>query len=221
MVRIAPSLMCANYLNLERDIIEMERAKVDLFHIDIMDGHFVKNLSMNLDMVYQLKSITHTPMDIHLMVSDPESYIPKLEELGIENACFHIEATNNPIRLVRELKKKGIKAAGIALNPVTGLDTLSYLIEEVDFIHLMTVEPGFAGQSFIPSMYQKIEKLDRMRKDLGLQFLIEIDGGVDPKIGGKCIEKGADILVIGPLCIFNKNGNLYDDCTKLNDSWNG
>jgi ribulose-phosphate 3-epimerase len=218
MVKIAPSLMCANYLNLEKDIIDMDRAKVDLFHIDIMDGHFVKNLSMNLDMVYQLKSITHTPMDIHLMVNDPESYIPKLEELGIENVCFHIEATHNPIRLVRELKKKGIKA-GIALNPTTSLDPLSYFIEVVDFIHLMTVEPGFAGQSFIPSMYTKIEELNHMRKNFGLQFLIEVDGGIDQKAGRKCMEKGADILVAGVLCLFSKDGNLYEECSKLKEGW--
>ncbi len=218
MAKIAPSLMSANYLNLEKDIADMDKACVDLYHVDIMDGHFVKNLSMNLDIIRQIKYITNTPMDVHLMVDNPQDYLSKLEELRIENICFHMEATNNPIRLVREIKKIGVNA-GVALNPATSPDTLSYFISEVDFIHLMTVEPGFAGQSFIPSMYGKIEELNNLRKNLGLKFLIEVDGGVDEKAGDRCVEKGADILVAGVLCIFNKDSNLYEDCTSLKERW--
>ena len=149
MVIIAPSIMCANFLNLEQDIKNLDRAGAELLHIDIMDGHFVPNLSLNLDMIRLLKNVAGIPHDVHLMVDDPAGYISRLSELDAEYVSFHIETVKYPFRLIREIKKNGMKA-GIAINPSTCIDVLNYIINEADFILLMTVEPGYAGQKFIP-----------------------------------------------------------------------
>ena len=131
MIRVAPSLMCANALHLQKDIEDLDHAGVDLFHVDIMDGHFTRNLAMNLEIVTRIKTITRTPIDVHLMVDNPESYLLSLQELQVEYVSFHIEATNQPLRLIQRLKAAGLKA-GIALNPSTEVEALSVLAEELD-----------------------------------------------------------------------------------------
>ncbi len=214
MIRVAPSLMCANALYLRKDIEDLDRAGVDLFHVDIMDGHFTRNLAMNLDMVRQIKTITRTPIDVHLMVDNPESYVVLLQELQVEYVSFHIEATNQPLRLIQRLKAAGLKA-GIALNPSTEVEALSVLAEELDYVLLMTVEPGFTGQKFIGGALEKISALKRLAGERNVSLLIEVDGGINLETGQRCIERGASILVAGTSSIFKPGADLYSACVEF------
>lgn len=161
-VRIAPSLMCADLLELRRDIAALERAQVDMFHIDVMDGHFVPNFALSLDLAEKIGRSTAVPLDVHLMVDKPENFVEAIDRLRPAYVSFHIEATSSPIRLARTLKACGVQV-GVALNPSTPVDALTYLIDEFDFVLLMTVEPGFAGQKFIPQMLGKI-KIERLAR---------------------------------------------------------
>src|SRR5208283_3400220 len=155
MFSIAPSLMCANLLQLESQIHELEREGARLFHIDIMDGHFVPNLGLNFDLVKQVQSITDIELDVHLMVDEPEQYIERILALKVSRVSFHIEAVRTPIRLAKAIKAGGTKV-GIAINPATPVEALRHVLDDCDYVLIMTVEPGFAGQKFIPSMYEKI-----------------------------------------------------------------
>jgi ribulose-phosphate 3-epimerase len=200
--------MCANLLNLRKDIAELDRAGVDIFHIDVMDGHFVPNLALSMEMVRQIKDLTRTPLDVHLMVDNPELYHSSVRDLKIEYASFHLEATKSPLRLIRDFKAGGTKV-GIALNPCTGLESLPWLIEEVDFVLLMTVEPGFAGQAFVKGVLNKIAALKKLMKTLGVDVPIEVDGNINLKTASHCIESGASVLVAGTSSIFRPDKDLY------------
>jgi ribulose-phosphate 3-epimerase len=208
VLEIAPSLMCADCLHLQRDIEALDRAGTKLFHIDIMDGHFVPNLAMNLETVRKIKGITKTAIDVHLMVDRPDSYFSALAQLQVEYVSFHIEASTHPIRLLRMLKSRGAKA-GIALNPGTPVENLSMVLDEVDFVLLMTVEPGFAGQTFIPRTLDKIGVLSELIKQRGLEIAIEVDGNISVETGKLCIARGASILVAGTSSIFDGKTELY------------
>jgi ribulose-phosphate 3-epimerase len=208
MVEIAPSLMCADCLHLQRDIEALDRAGTKLFHIDIMDGHFVPNLAMNLQTVSKIRGITKTAIDVHLMVDRPDLYFSSLAQLRVEYVSFHIEASTHPIRLIRTLKNSGAKA-GIALNPGTPVENLSMVLDEVDYVLLMTVEPGFAGQTFIPRTLEKIAVLSELIKQHGLDIPIEVDGNISVETGKLCIARGASILVAGTSSIFDGKTELY------------
>ncbi len=214
MIRVAPSLMCANALHLQKDIEDLDHAGVDLFHVDIMDGHFTRNLAMNLEIVTRIKTITRTPIDVHLMVDNPESYLLSLQELQVEYVSFHIEATNQPLRLIQRLKAAGLKA-GIALNPGTEVETLSVLADNLDYVLVMAVEPGFTGQKFIAGALEKISALKRLVDERNLSLLIEVDGGISLETGRRCIERGASILVAGTSSIFNRGADLYSACVEF------
>lgn len=219
MVKIAPSVMCANLLNLEQDIRTLDRAGAEILHIDIMDGHFVPNLCLNFDIIKLLKSVTNASLDVHLMVDDPENYVLRLSELGVEYVSFHIEAVKYPVRLVREIKKLGMKA-GIAINPSTGIEPLTYVMNEADFILFMTVEPGFAGQKFIPAVLDKISSIKKVIDERKLDILIEVDGNISGETGKWCIDRGANILVGGTSSVFKKDKDLYDAFTEFNGKMN-
>jgi ribulose-phosphate 3-epimerase len=206
--------MCANALYLRKDIEDLDHAGVDLFHVDIMDGHFTRNLAMNLEIVTRIKTITRTPIDVHLMVDNPESYLLSLQELQVEYVSFHIEATNQPLRLIQRLKAAGLKA-GIALNPGTEVETLSVLADNLDYVLVMAVEPGFTGQKFIAGALEKISALKRLVDERNLSLLIEVDGGISLETGRRCIERGASILVAGTSSIFNRGADLYSACVEF------
>jgi ribulose-phosphate 3-epimerase len=206
--------MCANALHLQKDIEDLDHAGVDLFHVDIMDGHFTRNLAMNLEIVTRIKTITRTPIDVHLMVDNPESYLLSLQELQVEYVSFHIEATNQPLRLIQRLKAAGLKA-GIALNPGTEVETLSVLADNLDYVLVMAVEPGFTGQKFIAGALEKISALKRLVDERNLSLLIEVDGGISLETGRRCIERGASILVAGTSSIFNRGADLYSACVEF------
>lgn len=211
MVKFAASLMCANYLNIEEDIKKLDKAKIDYFHIDIMDGHYVPNLAMNLNMIEQLKEITNTPMDIHLMVDNPEYYIKKLANLKVEYVSFHFSVSDYPFRLIDSFKEEGIKI-GIAINPIEDLNSIKYLLPELDYVNIMSVEPGFYGQKFIKSVLEKIVILKKTIDKKKLCIPIEVDGNINQDNARLCIQKGAEILVLGSSSIFRRGQDLYRTC---------
>jgi len=214
MVKIAASLMCADCLNLQKDVEALDRAGVDLFHIDVMDGHFAPNLAMNLDTVKQIRTVTKTPIDVHLMVDRPEAYFPALERLQVEYGSFHIEATTQPLRLTQNLKAQGAKA-GIALNPCTPLETLHLFLDQIDFVLVMTVEPGFTGQVFIPATLEKLLALSDLIKTRNFKIDIQVDGNISIETGKACIARGASILVAGTSSIFTGAPDLYAACLNF------
>jgi len=219
MVRLSPSLMCANYLHLEKDIKDLDKAQVDLYHIDIMDGHFVPNLSLNFDMIRSLKTATTTPMDVHLMVDNPETYIPILDRIRPEYVSFHIETLNHPLRFIKELKSLNIKV-GAAISPNTSLNALEYVLKDLDYVVVMTVEPGYAGQKFISSMVDKIAKLNELRNSQHKNLLLEVDGNISEERAEQCMEAGADILVLGTASIFKEGKDLFTSTMEFKNRIN-
>jgi ribulose-phosphate 3-epimerase len=210
-VKIAASVMCANLLHLEEDIRELDRVGVDFFHVDIMDGHFVPNLALNFDFIEQIKTISRTPLDVHLMAEGPEALISTLVGLRVECVSFHVEAAKRPLSLIQDVKARGMKA-GIALKPSTGIGALEYLLKDVDYVLVMTVEPGFARQKFIPAMLDKISSLRRSMSDHNVDVPIEVDGNISIETARWCIERGANILVGGTSSIFRKDIGIGSAC---------
>lgn len=210
-VKIAASLMCASLLHLEEDIRELDRVGVDFFHIDIMDGHFVPNLGLNFDFIEQIKTISRTPLDVHLMAEAPEALIPTLHGLRVECVSFHVEAAKRPLSLIQDMKARGMKT-GVALKPSTGVGALEYLLSDVDYALIMTVEPGFARQKFIFGMLDKISSLKRFMSDHNVDVPIEVDGNISIETARWCIDRGANILVGGTSSIFKKDTGIGSSC---------
>ena len=207
MIEISPTLACADYLNLGRDLEILERLGVDSFHLDMMDGNFVPNYCLNWDYIRQLRASTHLPLDLHLMVTHLDRDISYAIDVGIDSISFHCEASIAPIRMLQRIRKQGRKA-GLAINPATEISRLVPMLSDVDFILLMGVEAGFSGQPFMESTYQRIEFLESYRKEHALPFLIEVDGGLTTESAIECVRRGADILVAGALCIFGQKEDL-------------
>ena len=219
-MKIAPSILSADFSKFGQQIKMAEAAGADMIHLDIMDGHFVPNISFGVGISKMSKSVSKLPHDAHLMVTDPENYYDELSEAGIEYISFHIEIDGqrkdlgenrwvyvadkiekiknsarieNNIQKIRDLGKK----TGIAVNPPTGFDIVVPFLEKIDLLLLMSVNPGFSGQGFIPDVYEKLKKADKYRQKYGLNFEIMIDGGVNKDNAEKLVSAGADILVSG------------------------
>ena len=205
MVLISPSLLAANFLNLQRDIENITKAGADRLHIDIMDGHYVPNLSFGPAWVHQIRQITSLPIDVHLMVKCLEKWIPVFAEIKVDCLTIHHEATYHPYRFLQQIREYGLEA-GIALNPGTALNTIYPLLDQIDVIVLMSVNPGFGGQQFLPSVLQKIKDLKTFITAERLSIKIEVDGGINHHTAGKVRQVGADILVSGNY-LFNNNPN--------------
>jgi len=207
-MKIAPSILASNFKNLEEDIKKIEEFG-DIVHLDIMDGHFVPNISFGFPVVKAIRELTTLPLDAHLMIEKPENYIDRFIEYGVDMISIHIEGNYHIHRLIYSIKKRD-KKAGVAVNPGTNISLIKPIIKDIDFILIMSVNPGFAGQKFIDSSIEKILDVVKIRKEENLNFEIEVDGGLNFEIGMSLKEVGCDILVFGDFFFknFNEAKNL-------------
>jgi len=195
-IKIAPSVLACDFSKLTEQLQEAEKAGADLFHIDIMDGHFVPNLTFGPKVVECLKKITSLPLDLHLMIYKPENFIDKFIDAGANNITLHIESTQNIESTFEKIKNLGV-TSGISLNPNTHIDKIKKYLDISDFVLVMSVNPGFCGQKFIKSTLDKIKSLKNIKQKNKFEFLIEVDGGVGPQNAEIIVKNGADILVAG------------------------
>ncbi|MGB9616661.1 MAG: ribulose-phosphate 3-epimerase [Desulfomonilaceae bacterium] len=193
---ISPSLLSADFSRLGQEVSDVQDAGADWLHIDVMDGMFVPNISIGPLVVHAINKVAHIPLDVHLMIMEPGRYINEFHAAGANILTVHPEATQHIHRVLRQIRDLGMKA-GVALNPGTGLDAVRYLLSDVDVIMIMTVNPGFGGQTFIESMLSKVKNLKDMIESSGFDILLEVDGGVTPKNAPNLYECGADVLVAG------------------------
>lgn len=193
---VAPSILASDFANLQREITMINESEADWIHVDIMDGVFVPNLSMGLPVVEAVNRHAKKPLDVHLMIVNPERYVEAFQKAGAATISVHVEACPHLHRNIQQLRQMGVKA-GVALNPHTPLDALRYVIQDIDLVCVMSVNPGFGGQKFIETTYQKVKELKQMISDSGSGALIEIDGGVNQQNAKPLLEAGADVLVAG------------------------
>ncbi len=203
---IAPSVLAADFANLQRDVTMINESMADWFHIDIMDGVFVPNISFGMPVLKAIGTHAEKPLDVHLMIVDPDRYIQTFAELGAEILTVHYEACTHLHRSLQAIKQNGMKA-GVALNPHTPVALLKDVLGDLDLVCLMSVNPGFGGQKFIEHTYQKVRELNSMRQEQNANFLIEIDGGVTSDNALALKEAGADVLVAGSF-VFNAKDPL-------------
>ena len=195
-ILIAPSVLAADFANLQRDVEMLNKSEADWFHIDIMDGVFVPNISFGMPVLRDIAKHAKKTIDVHLMIVDPDRYIKEFAALGANILTVHYEACPHLHRTLQAIKAEGMKA-GVALNPHTNIDLLEDVIHDIDLVCIMSVNPGFGGQSFIENTYSKVRKLKELIKKQGADTLIEIDGGVTNKNAAALVNAGADVLVAG------------------------
>jgi len=201
---ISPSLLAADFGNLERDITMLNQSEADWFHLDIMDGIFVPNISFGFPVMKFIKKIAQKPLDVHLMITDPDRYIDDFNEAGADILTVHIETCNHLHRSVQKIKSLGMKA-GVSLNPHTPVHLLKDIIADVDLVLLMSVNPGFGGQKFIPNALEKVKELKHLITEKKSNALIEVDGGVDHSNAQGLVDAGCDVLVAGSYVFKSEN----------------
>ena len=211
MGKIAPSILSADFTRLGEEVKAVEKAGADYIHIDVMDGHFVPNITIGPLVVKAVRRITKLPLDVHLMISDPDSFIDEFSEAGADILTVHPETINHLHRTIHHIRDKGVKPA-VSLNPATTLDCLEYILDDLDMVLLMTVNPGFEGQKFIPSVVPKIVRLKEEIDKRGLDVEIEVDGGIGPETIGQVSSAGASIFVAGSAIFYSDD---YEKTIRL------
>lgn len=196
MIKIAPSILAADFSKLAEEVKAVEEAGAKLIHIDVMDGHFVPNITMGPIVVDALRPVTNLPLDVHLMIENPDQYIEEFVNAGADYITVHVEACRHLHRTIQLIRSLGAKP-GVVLNPHTPVETIQHVLEDIDLVLLMTVNPGFGGQKFIHSVVPKIETLAGMIKEKNLNVEIEIDGGINAETIKSCAQAGASIFVAG------------------------
>jgi len=201
---IAPSILASDFSNLQSEIELVNRSKADWFHLDVMDGVFVPNISFGIPVIRAINKHATKPLDVHLMIVDPDRYICDFKKAGADILTVHYEACTHLHRTLQAIKAEGMKT-GVSLNPHTSVSVLKEVIKDIDVVLLMSVNPGFGGQSFIINTYEKVKELRQMIKDNNTKTIIEIDGGVNLETGAKLLECGADALVAGSFVFKSDN----------------
>ncbi|MBO8176484.1 ribulose-phosphate 3-epimerase [Aeribacillus pallidus] len=196
MIKIAPSILSANFAKLGEEIVDVERGGADYIHVDVMDGHFVPNITLGPQIVEAIRPITKLPLDVHLMIEQPDRYLDSFAKAGADYISVHVEACSHLHRTIQHIKSLGVKA-GVVLNPHTPVEMIQHIIHDVDLVLLMTVNPGFGGQSFIQTVLPKIRQVKHFVDQNGLDVEIEVDGGVNEQTAKLCVEAGANVLVAG------------------------
>lgn len=202
MVKIAPSILSADFSKLGQEITDVEQGGADLIHIDVMDGHFVPNITIGPLVVEAIRPITDLPLDVHLMIENPDQYLDAFAKAGADFITVHVEACRHLHRTIHHIKELGVKA-GVVLNPATPVESILPIIDDVDMVLLMTVNPGFGGQKFIHSVLPKIRQVRDLALSRNPDLEIEVDGGVNEETAKLCVEAGASVLVAGS-AVYNK-----------------
>ena len=213
-IKIAPSILSADFGQLNSEINKLEKAGADMIHIDVMDGHFVPNITVGPPVIKTLRKYTKLPFDVHLMISPVHKYIKDYAEAGADIITIHPEATDNLQESIEHIKKFG-KKVGVSLNPNTQIDIIEKLLVEINLVLIMSVHPGFAGQKFIPNVLDKIKELKKIKDEKNLNFDIEVDGGINFDNSKLVIEAGANILVSGTTIFKNNKGDIKKNIDTL------
>lgn len=212
MIKVSASILNCNSMQLGQAIESAEKGGADFIHIDVMDGHYVENLAFSPQMVSDMKKITQLPLSVHLEVIKPENFLAMFAKAGADSITFQLDACPNPIHFIKEIKKCGIKA-GVGIGPSHGVEALRYMLHHIDSIILMSVEPGYGGQQFEESIYEKIRRVCEIMEETNCKIPIGIDGSVTPERGKKLVQAGAEILIAGTY-LFG-SGNVSENIKNL------